>query len=160
MTQSLGAPSSCRSLARRQKAATRTWRPTPLKGPSSHTTALHAPRTTLPAAAQESAKGVVLSAGAQPPERDGQAHLRRDGQDVVSRRWWQRASLPLGSPRRAPLFHGGSQGWACRGNGVRCRPPKLGSPSPPPLLLLHCPGAAAAGAAIRQGLGDPEEREA
>ena len=72
MTQSLGAPSSCRSLARRQKAATRTWRPTPLKGPSSHTTALHAPRTTLPAAAQESAKGVVLSAGAQPPERDGQ----------------------------------------------------------------------------------------
>lgn len=36
MTQSLGAHSSCRSPARLQKAATRTWRPTPLKGPCTH----------------------------------------------------------------------------------------------------------------------------
>lgn len=36
MTQSLGAHSSCRSPARLQKEATRTWRPTPLKGPCTH----------------------------------------------------------------------------------------------------------------------------
>ena len=55
---------------------------------------------------------VVLPAGTQTPDHDGQAHLHPDGQSFASWQWWQRSTLPLGSPRW-PWVPYPSPGSAC-----------------------------------------------
>ena len=66
---------------------------------------------------------VVLPAGTQTPDRDGQAHLRPDGQSLASWQRWQRSALPPGSPRWPYPSPGSAcaltQKWCLQASGVR-----------------------------------------
>ena len=55
---------------------------------------LWTPPKTLQTVARETPKGVVLPAGAQPPERDDQCHLHHD---LVSWHWGAEGTAPAGS---------------------------------------------------------------